>query len=136
MKRLEVELGGEPSGHVIIRSLQRSGDGLLSGLHFFAALSDLGLSGQDLLRHRLRFPQGLKSIRVNKKPDLKAWGELQSLEQDFARRTCGRNARQLIRYSGTENKIRIMVESDDAVIVDAWMSRFEDFIMQTIGEKR
>lgn len=135
MKRLNVELGGEPSGHVIIRSLQRSGDGLLSGLHFFAALSELGISGQDLLRQRLRFPQGLKSIRVDRKPELKSWPALQEIEQAFARETSGRNARLLIRYSGTENKIRVMVEADEPSVVEEWMERFEHFILKTIGEK-
>jgi phosphoglucosamine mutase len=136
MKRLNVELGGEPSGHIIIRSLQRSGDGLLSGLHFFAALAELGLSGRDLLRQRPRFPQGLKSIRVSRKPDLRSWDALQALERTFSRETGGKQARLLVRYSGTEPKIRVMVEADEPALVETWMTRFEHFIMDTIGENK
>jgi len=135
MKRLDAELGGEPSGHVIIRSLQRSGDGLLTALHFFSALSQLGLSGADLSRQMQRFPQRLLSIRVSQKPDLQTWPQLKALEKEFQQAAANNQARLLIRYSGTENKIRLMVEADEDGLVDFWIERLEQFIYDTIGEK-
>lgn len=135
MKRLQADLGGEPSGHVIIRSHQRSGDGLLTALHFLRAMGELGLTADDLFRQMRRFPQKLLSVPVRHKPDLKSWPELAALEQEFRRDSAAHQARMLIRYSGTEDKIRLMVESDDERVVENWIERLDHFIMKTIGEK-
>ncbi len=134
MKRIDAELGGEPSGHVIIRSMQRSGDGLLTALHFFRALCGLELTAAEIHRHMRRFPQRLQNIRVTRKPELKQWPELLALEEEFQRETGDKQARLLVRYSGTEPKIRLMVEAENDHIVDAWIDRLHSFIMNTIGE--
>ncbi len=129
MQQFDAELGGESSGHVIIRSLQRSGDGLLTALHHFMALNELGRDFR-----MTRFPQRLQSLRVTQKPRLEDWPGLQALQEEFRRETAAKQARLLIRYSGTEPKIRIMVEADDMQVVDTWIDRLHSFIVDSIGE--
>lgn len=135
MKRQQAELGGEPSGHVIIRSQQRSGDGLLVALHFFKALDELGWAGGDISRYMHRFPQELRNVPVIRKPVLSQWPDFLALKEEFDRDTGGKQARMLIRYSGTEAKIRLMVEAEDRHFVDRWIDRLHSFIMNTIGSK-
>ncbi len=108
-------LGGEPSGHIIIPSIQKSGDGLLTLIYFLKALDliDWNLKAEKK-NLNLKVQKNI-NLKVKEKRDLQEWKELNSAIKDFYERL-DKKARIVVRYSGTEDKIRIMVEAQDEYI--------------------
>ncbi len=116
MRRHNADLGGEPSGHTILRRLSHTDDALLTALH---VLSLKALSGRDL--HDLAadiplVPQLTANLRVHRKPPLEslppvcdAVNQAQTLLRD--------NGRMVLRYSGTEAVVRILVEGPDTSLL-------------------
>jgi phosphoglucosamine mutase len=80
------------------------------------------------------FPQRTLSIRVSGKPDLERWPEFRQAVARFADRH-GRQARLLARYSGTEPKLRIMIEARDPRTIAQTMPIFQELVENEIGEK-
>ena len=78
------------------------------------------------------FPQELLNLKVDSKPPLADLSGLQKLMKE-ADATFGDAGRQLIRYSGTENKIRILVEHRDAETVVEWIGKFTQAVRKDIG---
>ena len=104
-------LGGEPSGHIICRDLVSTGDGTIAALKVISSLLILEKDPSEILRNYTKMPQINISIRVANKDilsDSQIQQKIKEIESDL---TVGR---VLVRASGTENKIRVMVESDDA----------------------
>ena len=132
MKKNGAILGGEPSGHIILRHLQSSGDGPLTALYFMKALRHFAWDASELHERLSLFPQRTLSIRVGRKPDLRRWPAFQSECARFASRH-GRRARLLARYSGTEPKLRIMIEARDQEIIDTTMPVFQRLVENEIG---
>ena len=132
MKSRNVMLGGEQAGHIILSRLQRTGDGILSAIYFLRALLHFNLHPGDVFPLIKLFPQVTRSFHVREKKDLASWSELQKMITEFNAR-CGKDSRVLIRYSGTEPKIRIMIESGDPETINAHLQRFEDLILSDIG---
>jgi len=135
MKRNSVVLGGEQSGHIIYRKLQRTGDGIISSLLFLKALNFLNLSISDVLNIYKPTPQTTISIRIKDKRSIKDWDELNSMIDDFYSEN-GNNSRILIRYSGTEDSIRLMIESEDEKIINKNIEVFRNFLISEIGEEQ
>jgi len=104
-------LGGEQSGHVIIRANSLVGDGILSALKMSQILLEEGGSLTDLARGFEKFPQILINVRVRKKRDYSKIAEIQK-EIDAATTSLGERGRVVIRYSGTEPLVRIMLEGE------------------------
>ena len=115
MERSATPLGGEPSGHLIRADLSTTGDGALSGLHLaaFVALSRTPLAAQPRFR---RAPQLLRNVRVTERVPVEDVPALAGAIRRAEERLAGRG-RLLIRYSGTEPLLRVMVEGDDAGLV-------------------
>ncbi len=132
MKKRGALLGGEQSGHTIIRSCQKTGDGILTSLYFLEALFYFRLSPVDVRRELRLYPQDMVSLRVKEKPPLDTWEALNRLTAEFNDRH-GQNSRVLVRYSGTEPKIRVMIESEDESVIHENMKHFEALIHSTIG---
>lgn len=126
-------LGGEQSGHTIIKSRQRTGDGILSAIYFLKSLQHFGERAADIFAELHLFPQASRHIRIKEKRDIDDFPEMQALIREFNDRH-GENSRVLVRYSGTEPKIRIMIESENPVVVDRNLEKFERLIKSTIGE--
>ncbi len=133
MKKNGAILGGEPSGHVILRHRQSSGDGLLTALCFLKALRHFAWDAAQLHERLSLFPQRTLSIRVSRKRDLRRWPAFAREASRFAGRH-GRRARLLARYSGTEPKLRIMIEARDPEIIDRTMPVFQSLVENEIGE--
>jgi phosphoglucosamine mutase len=129
MQRSNATLGGEPSGHIIFSDFRLSGDGLLTTLKLAEALVQAGQSLDDLTRDWIPAPQILKGVRVSQRVPLQEMSRLQEAMRDAnaALNGCGR---LVIRYSGTEPLLRVMIESDDARRNEEWMKR----ILQAIEE--
>ena len=117
MERSGAVLGGEPSGHLIRCDLSTTGDGTLTGLHLaaLAAASGTPLSAQPRFA---KTPQILRNVRVRGRLPLEEVPEFAEAVRRGEARLAGRG-RILIRYSGTEPLLRIMVEGEDALLVES-----------------
>jgi phosphoglucosamine mutase len=105
-------LGGEQSGHTIFLDSSTTGDGLLSALMVLSVMCRKGKPLSELAAKFVSFPQKLINIKVTHKPPLATVEPLmKAIEQK--ERELGTSGRVLVRYSGTENKARVMVECED-----------------------
>ena len=105
-------LGGEPSGHIICRDLVSTGDGTIAALKVISSLLILEKDPEDILRNYTKMPQVNINVEVDNKDilsDSDIQKKIKEIESDL---TVGR---VLVRPSGTESKIRVMVESDDEI---------------------
>jgi phosphoglucosamine mutase len=105
-------LGGEPSGHIICRDLVSTGDGTIAALKVISSLLILEKDPEDILRNYTKMPQVNINVDVENKDilsDSDIQKKIKEIESDL---TVGR---VLVRPSGTESKIRVMVESDDGI---------------------
>lgn len=125
-------LGGEPSGHIISSTHCNSGDGILTALLFLKAMDFLSIGPNEIYEYFRSFPQKTLSIPVKEKRDLESWKRLSEMMESFNRKF-GNNSRIVIRYSGTEPVIRLMVESQKKEIVEQNIKKFGDFIRTEIG---
>lgn len=111
-------LGGENSGHIICLDRTTTGDGIVSVLQVLAALVETGKSLAELLSSMTKYPQTLINVRLAKKVDVMGHPvvktAMKSAEQKLAK-----TGRILLRPSGTEPLIRVMVEGQDAGLVDS-----------------
>ena len=105
-------LGGEPSGHIICRDLVSTGDGTIAALKVISSLLILEKDPEDILSNYTTMPQVNLNVEVDNKDilsDSNIQKKIKEIESDL---TVGR---VLVRASGTESKIRVMVESDDEI---------------------
>jgi phosphoglucosamine mutase len=133
MKKSGAILGGEPSGHVILRHRQPTGDGPLTALFLMKALRFFACDAAAALDQLSLFPQQTLDIRIRRKKELKGWEELRKASGRFARQY-GRQARLLVRYSGTEPKVRVMIEARDQDTIAKNMPIFRSLLEKEIGE--
>ncbi len=135
MKERSAVLGGEQSGHIIYSRVQKTGDGILTSLLFLKALEFLGLSVSEASGLYKPFPQVTRSIWIREKRSLEDWDELNEMIERFEKEH-GDNSRILIRFSGTEKKIRLMIESEDDNVINNNLGVFENFLISRIGEEQ
>ncbi len=105
------KLGGEPSGHILLTDYAKTGDGLLTAIKIISLLKKSGLKASEFLRPFKLVPQSLRSIKNIDKKILNN-EKIKKLIHS-KQKLLGKNGRILLRPSGTENLIRIMVESED-----------------------
>ena len=127
MLRKGAAIGGEQSGHVIFRDFATTGDGMLTALRIFDVMTDRTSKLDDLVGEMKTFPQVLVNIRVKEKKPLDQLPEVQR-EIRQAEAAFGSSGRVLVRFSGTEPLVRVMVEGSDAAMVDAYVQRIADRI--------
>ena len=110
-------LGGEQSGHIVMSDYSTTGDGLMAGLHFLAEMIRAGALASALTRQFEPVPQLLKNVTysVGQTPLEEASVQAAIAEGNA---TLENKGRVLIRKSGTEPKIRVMAESEDAVLLE------------------
>ena len=129
MKKEGINFGGEQSGHVIMHDFAKTGDGLVSALQVLSLIIYKKAKASEVLRHFKLYPQKLVNIKVNVKKPLKAIEgldeKLQSLEKE--------NIRHLVRYSGTENKLRILLEAKVEKIMNTKMDDMIDFLQKALN---
>ena len=114
-------LGGEPSGHVIFPDFRLSGDGLLTTLKVAEAIVSDHASFDDLTRDWVEAPQLLKNVRVKQKVPLDTLPAIQAKMTEINHELQG-SGRLVVRYSGTEPLLRVMIESESAVKNDRLMN--------------
>jgi phosphoglucosamine mutase len=132
MKETGAVLGGEQSGHTIFLDVSTTGDGILAALKVIEIMVRKGKSLSELAADFVHYPQKLINIRVSSKPDLSEIEEIQSVIT--AREEALKNkGRILVRYSGTENKARVMVECEDEALCDKYAAEIASAIEKKLG---
>ena len=110
-------LGGESSGHVVCGHATGTGDGIVTALQVVSAMRTTGKSLAEMAGVMQLYPQRLINVRVDEKVDLSTQAEIQSAVES-AEAAMGERGRVLLRPSGTEPLIRVMVEADDAAMAN------------------
>jgi len=126
-----VVLGGEQSGHIICSHYSVSGDGLLTGSHILAGAiaESLRVSG---LSDLVRMPQLLINVPVAERRPFDELPEVTAELAEVETRLVGRG-RVLLRYSGTEALVRVMVEGEDAAEIDDLAHRLAETVKRVLG---
>jgi phosphoglucosamine mutase len=109
-------LGGEQSGHVIFLNHTTTGDGILTALRLLAAMLRQDKPLAELTSFVQKCPQTLINVMVKEKKDLKTLPQARHAIQEAEKRL-GTNGRLLVRYSGTEPKLRVMTEGEDESLI-------------------
>ncbi len=122
-------LGGESSGHIICRDCTTTGDGIVSALQVVAAMVNSGQTLYTLKRGMTKFPQTMINVRLENRFSPDDSEHVQNAVRDVEAQLAGRG-RVLLRPSGTEPVIRVMVEGDDAPQVETLAKQLADIVAQ------
>jgi phosphoglucosamine mutase len=125
-------LGGEQSGHIIFSDFLFTGDGLITALQVLAAMAATGGELADLAGALRTYPQVLLNVRVGRKVDLRDVPGVAAVVAEVERRL-GDRGRLLIRYSGTEPLLRIMLEGQDADAIRGWAEEIASAVRSGVG---
>lgn len=138
METRTAPLGGEQSGHVILSEWAVTGDGLLTALAVLAEVHRVGRTISELVAEMPHYPQRLDNVRL---PAIGfAWERLSGVDEAF--QACvaalGDDGRLVVRASGTEPLLRIMIEGRDATVVESWADRLTTVVREalTSGQAR
>lgn len=134
MKERGINLGGEQSGHIIFLDHTTTGDGLLASLQVLSIMKRMELSLYELVKDIELFPQVLKNVEVSDKKPLENIQGLTSMVDNFEK-SLGDRGRINIRYSGTEQLARVMVEGEDIKNIDTIADNITELLHQEIGLK-
>jgi len=132
MREHGISFGGENSGHLIFADHATTGDGIVSALQVCKMMKESGKTLAELASVMREYPSTLLNLPVREKPPIKNLPKLQALISE-AEQSFGSEGRQLVRYSGTESKIRVLIEHSDADTVDRWIAKFSEVIAEEIG---
>ena len=129
MKEKNINFGGEQSGHIIVSDFAKTGDGLVAGLQVLALLLGKGQKASEVLRPFSLYPQKLINIKIKEKKELKTLNGLDIVLKDLD----DNNIRHLIRYSGTENKLRILLECKKGKMMNSKMDTVVEFFQKALN---
>jgi phosphoglucosamine mutase len=125
-------LGGESSGHILCGELNTTGDGIVSALQVMRALIESGKSLAELKAGMSKFPQTMINVRLPKKIDISNNSQVNSAVAEAESQLAGRG-RVLLRPSGTEPVIRVMVEGEDSQLVNVLVKQIADVVKQQVN---
>ncbi len=128
-------LGGEQSGHLIFLDYNTTGGGVITALQFLALMVRSGKSVSDLTNCMTPLPQVLKNVRVKQKRDLAEIPEIQQKITDCEQKL-GAAGRILVRYSGTELLLRIMIEGEDGAVISEMAETLAAMVQKKIGAEK
>ena len=124
LEKENLSIGGETSGHIIFRKFANTGDGILSALQFLQFVKRSGRPASFFADQWKRYPSKLRAVAVSQKPPLETLdGFLPAVKE--LEKTMNGKGRVVVRYSGTEPKLRILVEGEDETLVDRVMNEVE-----------
>jgi phosphoglucosamine mutase len=135
MQKRNLSLGGEQSGHLIFPDFLFTGDGLITALNVLRTMAASGRELADLADDLTTYPQVLVNVRVREKTNLST---IPGVAAAMARVEdhLGENGRLLVRYSGTEPLLRVMLEGQNKDEIDRWAREIVDAVNQTIGQRQ
>ena len=132
MRKGDLNLGGEQSGHMIFRDYTTTGDGIITALQILRIMMDTGKPLSELKQCLVKYPQAQRNLRVSQKPPLEGLPEVGRLVEETNRQLAGKG-RVLLRYSGTEPKIRLLIEGRDQAFIEGQADKIADVLRQSIG---
>jgi len=132
MVRRDLNLGGEQSGHMIFRDFSTTGDGIVSALQILRIMRATGKPLSELKRCLKKYPQAQRNLRVREKPPLGEMPAVMKLVGEAEKELSGKG-RVLLRYSGTEPKIRLLIEGREFAQIDRQANRIAAAIQSEIG---
>jgi phosphoglucosamine mutase len=132
MLRVGAVLGGEQSGHVIFREQATTGDGLLTAVRFLSLAAAWGSSVGDLAASMRRFPQALVNVTVRDREALERAEPVHEAVAE-AERDLGDAGRVLVRASGTEPLVRVMVEAETPDLARRHADAIAEVVRTTLG---
>jgi len=124
-------LGGESSGHIICLDRTSTGDGIVSALQVIEAMLVEGTDLHTLKSRMTKYPQKMINVRMAQRVDLAGNAEVDAAVRQ-AERELGGRGRVLLRPSGTEPVVRVMVEGEDAAQVEALAARLADTVAEAV----
>ncbi len=133
MLREGLNFGGEQSGHLIFRDHGTTGDGLVAALQILRIIKSKGAPLSQLAQCWTRFPQLVTNVKVREKKPFEQLDGVNTLVADAEKELSAQGGRLLLRYSGTEPKVRLLVEGRDAKSLAAWSKKICNAIQQQIG---
>nr|WP_215619285.1 phosphoglucosamine mutase [Leptothoe kymatousa] len=130
-------LGGEQSGHILCHHYSLTGDGILTALHLANWLKQAECCLPTLIDQSFApYPQRLKNVRVDSREKRKTWADCEPVQTMIskAESAMGDQGRVLVRASGTEPVIRVMVEAADAALVNHWTDTLADAVAKHLAD--
>jgi phosphoglucosamine mutase len=125
-------LGGEQSGHIIFRDFTTTGDGIISALQVLRIMHQTGQPLSKLKACLKKYPQAQRNLKVKAKPPIEELRDVVRLRDEVERELAGKG-RILLRYSGTEPKIRLLIEGRELDKIDKHANRIAEAIEAAIG---
>jgi phosphoglucosamine mutase len=125
-------VGGEQSGHMIFRDYATTGDGIVSALQILRVMIETGKPLSELKKVLKKYPQAQRNLKVREKAPLETLSSVQTLLAEAEADLTGKG-RVLLRYSGTEPKIRLLIEGRDQDMIDLHAYRIAAAIQEAIG---
>lgn len=132
MMRLGGIVGGEDSGHMIFLDHHTAGDGIITALQLVAAMVRTGKPLSELAKWMDVYPQKLINVDVRKKPDIATIPQVMAVIEGVEKEL-GDEGRVLVRYSGTQNMCRVMVEGPSDAITERHCAEIADVIRVHLG---
>jgi phosphoglucosamine mutase len=127
-----LSLGGEQSGHIIFSRHLFTGDGIVTALSVLRVMAETGRELADLAAELVTYPQVLLNVRVREKKDLQAVPAIADSMRRVEERLAG-NGRLLVRYSGTEPLLRVMIEGRDQHEIQGWAAEIVSTVKEHLG---
>ena len=132
MIRDDLNVGGEQSGHMIFRDFSTTGDGIVSALQILRIMVETGKPLSELKQCLRKYPQAQRHLKVREKRPLEQMPDVMRLVETAEAELRGAG-RVLLRYSGTEPKIRLLIEGRDAAQIARHADRIAEVIQRQIG---
>lgn len=130
--RSGVEIGGEQSGHIILPQLSLVGDGMMTALRILEAIKAKGAAFSEMTAGFRRYPQVLVNVKVGEKRSFEEVAAIRDGASEIEKILSG-NGRLLLRYSGTENLARVMIEGQDQSQIEGLANRLAETIRTALN---
>ncbi|WP_457754762.1 phosphoglucosamine mutase [Thermovibrio ammonificans] len=129
MDEVGAAVGGEQSGHIIVKEFAETGDGILTSVLVASIVKSLRKPASEVLSLFKPVPQKLKNVKVKEKPPLEGLEKVQRAIREGEKILEGRG-RVLVRYSGTEPLLRIMVEAESPELIERVIEMVEEAVRE------
>jgi len=132
MLKRRLSLGGEQSGHIIFSEHLYTGDGIATALNVLRVMAETGRELADLAAQLVAYPQVLVNVRVREKKELRSIPAIAAAMDRVEQRLSGQG-RLLVRYSGTEPLLRVMLEGRDQREIQGWAAEIAGTVREHLG---
>jgi phosphoglucosamine mutase len=132
MVKRDLSIGGEQSGHIIFSEHLFTGDGIVTALSVLRVMAESGRELADLASELVTYPQVLVNVRVREKQALSNVPSIAAAMERVEARLAG-EGRLLVRYSGTEPLLRVMIEGKNQEQIQAWAAEIAGVVREHLG---